>query len=423
MPSISFSRLIRAPVSRRLTDTLTGVVEDFGNNWSEGDLRLFSFQKTWVRTPGFFQDIRGRIKRRFDLPMNAYSYYKKVTNFPYGTVVVTTYPPFAPLGPMVDEYSGAVNAVLNLPSFPYSAVEMPACDLDELDNRAKTATLRELKDSKVNLVQAFAERGQTFRLMGNTISRLAGAASSLRRGNFAAAALSLGVKTGPRRVRKYTKSWSKDQSTAVANGWLELQYGWRPLLTDIYGAAEQLAQLNVREVRNIVRKSASVNLSRRMSVPASNQGPNIYVDVKRRVTIKYVIYYSTPQGNHTLTQIGLTNPLLIAWELTPWSFVIDWMLPLGDYISTLDATRNLAFEKGCRTFFEEVTFYSKSRSGLTEPGREFSADYSLDTKEVTISRQSISAFPEVNLPKFKNPLSTTHLLNAIALLTTSLRVK
>jgi hypothetical protein len=423
MPSVSFSRLISSPVSRKDIHHDTQVVEDFGPNWGTGPVRLFELQKTWVRTPRFFQDYRGKIRRRFDLPMNQYSYYKRVINYPVGGIAVTYTEPWTSPGPYEIQYVGPVANIASPPVWPDSRIEMPPLDLNELDNKAKTNFLLELKDQKVNLVQAFAERGQTVRLLGNTISRLAGAATALKRGSFAAAARSLGVKASPRRVRKYTKSWSEDQSKALANGWLELQYGWRPLITDIYGAAEQLAQTNVREVRNIVRKSASKFDTVRQEIAPVNGNPKFYCTVIRRTTIKYVVYYSTPVGTHSLTQIGLTNPLLIAWELTPWSFVADWILPLGNYISTLDATNSLVFEKGCRTQFQEVTVFGKGRSGAAQAGVNWDYDLSSDSKEINIERTTLSSFPEVNLPKFKNPFSVTHVLNSIALLRTNLRVR
>lgn len=39
----------------------------------------------------------------------------------------------------------------------------------------------------------------------------------------------------------------------------------------------------------------------------------------------------------TFQQIGLTNPLLLGWELIPFSFVADWFIQVGDYLETLDA--------------------------------------------------------------------------------------
>lgn len=41
-------------------------------------------------------------------------------------------------------------------------------------------------------------------------------------------------------------------------------------------------------------------------------------------------------------RFGLLNPLSVAWELMPLSFVADWFLPIGSYLSGFDA--NLRFD-------------------------------------------------------------------------------
>lgn len=39
----------------------------------------------------------------------------------------------------------------------------------------------------------------------------------------------------------------------------------------------------------------------------------------------------------SLAQCGISNPLLLGWELIPYSFVVDWLFPVGEYLSALDA--------------------------------------------------------------------------------------
>lgn len=36
--------------------------------------------------------------------------------------------------------------------------------------------------------------------------------------------------------------------------------------------------------------------------------------------------------------LGFTNPAAVLWEATPFSFVVDWFLPIGDYLKTLDGS-------------------------------------------------------------------------------------
>ena len=38
-----------------------------------------------------------------------------------------------------------------------------------------------------------------------------------------------------------------------------------------------------------------------------------------------------------ISYYGLDNPTLAVWEAMPYSFVVDWFLPVGDYLSSLSA--------------------------------------------------------------------------------------
>jgi hypothetical protein len=39
--------------------------------------------------------------------------------------------------------------------------------------------------------------------------------------------------------------------------------------------------------------------------------------------------------------LGLTDPLSVAWELIPYSFVVDWFVPIGTYLDNLNAIPKL----------------------------------------------------------------------------------
>jgi hypothetical protein len=388
---------------------------------TNGNYQEYSLSRTWVRTPGYRKGLRERTFRRYDLPMNDFSFHKRVVNWARGSAEIVDND-----GNSYSVYLGSLYESGLSPTPVPDAINgppLPYVDLNALSAKASTRALLDLKDQKVNLVQAFAERKQTARLLSDTITRFAAAIKSLKTGNFAAAGKALGVTPSPRRIRKWTKSYSENQSKAIANGWLELQYGWRPMLSDVYGSAELIAQKQIREVRSISRTSASAQLVDRVR-RFNQQGYPMFFETTRKVTIKNVIYYSTPSESHTLAQVGITNPLYIAWELTPWSFAVDWLLPIGNYISTLDSTKGLTFEKGCRTFFQEVKVFGKGLSGPTQGGTQSVVnDNEASYLEVSCQRVNLSDFPRTELPRFKNPFGTEHVLNALALLRTSFTLR
>lgn len=52
------------------------------------------------------------------------------------------------------------------------------------------------------------------------------------------------------------------------------------------------------------------------------------------------------KGLRTLNQLGLMNPLALAWELVTFSFVIDWFLPIGPVLNAMSAPTGLLFVDG-----------------------------------------------------------------------------
>jgi hypothetical protein len=288
-------------------------------------------------------------------------------------------------------------------------------------------------------MQAFAERRQTARLLASTVTKLTKMVTSHKRGDLRGAGKALGVNVRPRRVRKYKSVFSNNPSEAFASGVLELQYGWRPLYSDIYGSAELVAQKIVRE--SIGRATSKVTERRREVTVIQGGGghADMYFAISRKVTSKYVIYYATSSDvDHTLSQVGITNPALIAWELTPWSFVFDWLVPIGNYISSFDAVAGLRFVKGTKTAFEYITQFGKGVTGNTSGAgikRHYSYTGSSDCEVINLTRTALHGFPDIDIPTFKNPFSNKkgpesllaggaeHAINLLALLRSNLRLR
>lgn len=114
--------------------------------------------------------------------------------------------------------------------------------------------------------------------------------------------------------------------------WLEAVYGWLPLVNDIQEGAEFLAhQLNVPFVQSYkasVRKE--VNLTRITSGPGygithTSSGKSTRTH-RRGLIARIAEKPSTPK------LLGLTSLESVIWELMPWSFVADWIIPIGAWL-------------------------------------------------------------------------------------------
>lgn len=115
--------------------------------------------------------------------------------------------------------------------------------------------------------------------------------------------------------------------------WLEAVYGWLPLVNDMKEGAEFLAhQLNVpfaQSYRAAVRKE--LNLTRVTSGPG--YGVTITSYGKSTRTHRRGLIARIAEKPSVPKLLGLTSLESVIWELVPWSFVVDWVIPIGDWLT------------------------------------------------------------------------------------------
>lgn len=236
------------------------------------------------------------------LRSSSYTYLmgKSITTHPEGTYRVVSTGPYSHFAgpPTLDDHYD------DLSSF------------DDLDLRMRA----KIKNQKVNLLQAFGERKQTAGLLVDLFRGVRSAAREL--------VSSFGVSAF---VRWLQGDRSK-KSMEIASRWLQYQYGLRPLMSDIFGTAEVLTT-NVHRGFPIY-----VELGQRVQSNFIEVIGIVYNEhsttTRRRIRVRYT-FEDSPQAD--LTSLGITNPALLLWELTPWSFVADWAINIGEYLGGLDA--------------------------------------------------------------------------------------
>jgi len=277
-----------------------------------------------------------------------------------------------------------------------------------LTNEALTKVLNRVKDSKVNLAQAFAERKQTARLFASTAKRIASSFRSLKRGDVAGALRGLGSPSN--RGRLSTRD--------IADQWLEIQYGWKPLLSDLYGAVEVLRQKDSdRQRYYITAKQTARDTVSSSDLDDDGQWVGTIRTTKELSVFVRLDYYVSCRWASSLSQLGISNPLALAWELVPWSFVVDWFVPIGGYLSSLDATSGLSFlggSKSVRSITESTIAYTRIRVPSPASVDTISANGTKMAK--TITRTVYLSSPAPGALYTKNPLSYDHVSNALALL-------
>lgn len=134
------------------------------------------------------------------------------------------------------------------------------------------------------------------------------------------------------------------RATAPADVWLELQYGWIPLLNDVYEGMEKLH--NMREERSMSYKASAWSV---VQTEDSASVPNYSITL---VTRQWVSYRWTLNEELSTSQklFSLTTPAEILWERMPWSFVVDWFIPVGTYLENLGFVPKLSGSGGVSRF-------------------------------------------------------------------------
>lgn len=278
-----------------------------------------------------------------------------------------------------------------------------------LTARAEVNALLKARDQKANFSVAIAESQKAVTMINNRLSQVYRAAVNLKKGNLTGAAATLGI--GKHKFRK-----GKQQS----DSWLELQYGWIPLLLDVHGAYEELTR-QARENGYLFKVHSTIRKPLNVTMPFDgSEGYQGALRFKGQQLSKCVLWYTvTFEGLQTAARVGLTNPMEIVWELSPFSFLADWVVPIGDVLGALTATQGLTFKGGTLT---ELTRFSTEGNATFNNVTlnpfvklEQSGSASCSGTYVKHRRAVYNASP-IPVPYIKNPISVGHGLNAIALL-------
>jgi len=218
----------------------------------------------------------------------------------------------------------------------------------------------------------------------------------------------------------------------IGNKWLEYQYGWRPLVNDIFQAADKLVAKPTSPYRIIdVRASEAWRADKTTDnlPPGTYRGYDLYRDEwDANYRCRLVGFYGfTDSALLKLAGWSSLNPISIAWELLPYSFVADWFIDIGGYLRATESALlySQAFKGGVqiqgyrkharRTNTADYTYKQGNNplSTITTTGiKRQQSDSWLTGKTRTV----LTSSPSPRLPSFKADLGSSRLLSAAALL-------
>lgn len=224
--------------------------------------------------------------------------------------------------------------------------------------------------SKVNeeamLIVNAAERKEAGRMLANSANRMLFAFQLLQRGRRASAMKALGLKPKG-------KKWNR--AVDASNLWLEYHFGWEPLIKDIHSAVEILQSNPSPRVARGSGKVTSATGS--YVIPYSIQGV-----AKNKLTVRLQATVSVTNPNlHKASQLGLINPASVAWELIPFSFLVDWFIPVGNFLNSYTDFVGLELENAFTTTYLESESFEWMDQRFDSLGWTF-----FDSKSFAVSR-------------------------------------
>lgn len=212
---------------------------------------------------------------------------------------------------------------------------------------------------RVELGIILGELKETLGLLGDTIIELLELYRAVKRGNLKAAYRVLrhrGTKNLPTRIPKRS-AVNKERVAAglpvlsrskfAASQWLELQFGWLPMIQDIYSIIEYVKGLISSPSASPWLSFKGIGEGKRVTRSTLSHGLDTEkweCDVESTETYHVSLCGSfSVEGGFfdILNSIGLDNPAYIAWNLLPLSFVIDWIVPVGPWIESFTALAGL----------------------------------------------------------------------------------
>lgn len=116
----------------------------------------------------------------------------------------------------------------------------------------------------------------------------------------------------------------KKQAKYFADNYLEFHFGWSPAVSDIYSTIDILQQ---EIAPNHIRVSAKSDKTERLSA-----GNTLYKG-RDKVKIGATVMISNP-NLWLANQLGVVNPAVVAFELIPFSFILDWFVNVSEFLGS-----------------------------------------------------------------------------------------
>ncbi len=269
----------------------------------------------------------------------------------------------------------------------------------------------------------FAEMGQSVKMIGGSVGKLLKFARHLNHFNFPAAAEDLNMTW-----KQVKRLQLRPTAKAFGNNWLAYHFGWEPLVKDIGSAVRTICDHSPPK-RKIIAKghdhtSTAFKVSGGLAYGSHGQfRDDTYYTVNSEDHTLIQALVEAPNPNLALADsLGFTNPLSVAWELVPFSFVVDWFGNVGQVLDAcvdiwdLDVVQTFVSHKQVQHKTEAIPY----RGGGSSPNEFYNPLFASYVS--AFADRTVGGIPSPTL-RFALPsaISPTRAATSISLLLQGLR--
>lgn len=199
-------------------------------------------------------------------------------------------------------------------------------------NKARAKFVQNLGDS-AQIAANLAEGQQMCQMLELSLRRIGRSYSLLRRGKLLSAARALGLTEDDAVVRRYAGTSSRRISRKASAIFLEMHFGWIPIVNDIDSAINFLSN---QQVAGTVRGSCSTVIPWRYTRTAGSLNNPLYFrgEHSTKVIAKVQCDYKVTNPNlYLANRLGFINIASVVWEVIPFSFLVDWFTNVGQFVA------------------------------------------------------------------------------------------
>lgn len=279
---------------------------------------------------------------------------------------------------------------------PGGAIYLDSTLFESVQNDSIRDALGHFGDAQVQAGVALREAGGTVKMLAEYYKQLSHGLGRVteevvRNGSFR------------KSMRDFKNGWK-----GAPSQYLKYIYGVRPLSDDIVNATNVLTEYKHRgyALKMSLHGRKRLDDERTITAQAPHTSISYRIPLKERYSCKSSLVFKLPDWywDSLPTVTGLSE----AWEHMPYSFVLDWALPIGNWLRGFEGLQlRPFFTEGCTTTF----FRSAGSYTTVEMSGSWTA--SLDVIPETgrnywyMKREILTSFPTervMSLPRLRNVL-------------------